>query len=315
MTRDVLLTGYDAKRCARRIHNEWDPSAEKIAWEVPPTLQMRFDGGIAFEAAVFGSSRLLSAPHVTSICPRCAARARRSLRPCRRWTADVEVILGGWLPDDVAGGRAGKPDVLLRVEQGRYVPGDVKAHKDDRAGHEGRRWRTRQIQRARARDRRSRGVAAETTARFDDYLQLAHYWRMLQAIDRAPERRGHGVHHRAKPGRRPRRGGRVLTWLDLDVPFFETYSRSLGKAKRSALERYDHEQGFRLKVANAAVSGGPALVEPIFTDECDSCPWFDHCRSLVGDDRASAQDHGREAECPRVGRPGHGGRGQRRGPR
>ncbi len=52
--RPVLLTGYDAKRCARRIYNEWDPSIEKVEWEVPASLQMRFDAGIAFEAAVFG---------------------------------------------------------------------------------------------------------------------------------------------------------------------------------------------------------------------------------------------------------------------
>lgn len=50
---DVLLTGYDAKRCARRIHNEWDPSVDKVEWEVPATLQLRFDAGADFEAAVF----------------------------------------------------------------------------------------------------------------------------------------------------------------------------------------------------------------------------------------------------------------------
>ena len=42
-TTPILLTGYDAKRCARRIHNEWDPTIEKVQWEVPPELQMRFD--------------------------------------------------------------------------------------------------------------------------------------------------------------------------------------------------------------------------------------------------------------------------------
>ena len=41
----------------------------------------------------------------------------------------------------------------------------------------------------------------------------------------------------------------VLVWLDLAAPTFETYSRSRGTAKRTAMERYDHEQGFRLKVA------------------------------------------------------------------
>ena len=40
----------------------------------------------------------------------------------------VELILGGWLPDDESGGRTGRPDLLLRVGDG-YVPGDVKWHK------------------------------------------------------------------------------------------------------------------------------------------------------------------------------------------
>jgi hypothetical protein len=35
----ILLTGYDAKRNARRIHNEWDHSIEKVEWEVPANLR------------------------------------------------------------------------------------------------------------------------------------------------------------------------------------------------------------------------------------------------------------------------------------
>jgi hypothetical protein len=49
VSRPILLTGYDAKRCARRVHNDWDPSLEKVEWEVPAALQMRFDAGIEFE--------------------------------------------------------------------------------------------------------------------------------------------------------------------------------------------------------------------------------------------------------------------------
>jgi len=75
----------------------------------------------------------------------------------------------------------------------------------------------------------------------------------------------------------------VLVWLDLAEPLFPTYSRSTGKAKRSALERYDHELAFRLKVAEVAAAGGEPLVQPIFIEECKSCPWFDHCLGVAGD--------------------------------
>ena len=30
-------------------------------------------------------------------------------------------------------------------------------------------------------------------------------------------------------------------------------------------------------------------MQPIFTDECDSCPWYDYCRTISGPDVASAE--------------------------
>ena len=51
---DVLLGGYASKQCARRVHNDYDPTIPKIRREPPPPeLQARFDAGIAFEVAVF----------------------------------------------------------------------------------------------------------------------------------------------------------------------------------------------------------------------------------------------------------------------
>jgi len=286
MARDLLLTGHDAKRCARRIHNEWDPTVDKVEWEVPADLQMRFDAGIAFEAAVFAELRLaLGASRCRDLSD---VRGKPSVITATLEAMDegVEVILGGWLPDDVAGGRTGKPDVLVHVDADRYVPGDVKAHKTIRRAAKG------VLTYSTLADPSVRmeagGLTAEATSRFDDYLQLAHYWRMLEAIGRAPDGRASGFIIGRDQVEELDGGAHVLTWLDLEAPLFETYSRSLGKTKRSALDRYDHEQGFRLKVATAAAAGEEALVEPVFTNECDSCPWYDHCRSLCGDDVASA---------------------------
>lgn len=43
--RPVLLTGYDAKRCQRRVHNDHDSTLEKAPWEPSADLQKRFDEG------------------------------------------------------------------------------------------------------------------------------------------------------------------------------------------------------------------------------------------------------------------------------
>jgi len=283
---DVLLTGYDAKRCARRIHNEWDPAVEKVAWEVPPELQMRFDAGVAFEEAVFADLRETLGPSRCADLGDVRGKTQAVAATVAAMDADIEVILGGWLPDDLAGGRTGRPDLLLRVEPGRYVPGDVKAHKVTARRAKG--ALTYSTFETPADRLQVEGLAADTTARFDDHLQLAHYRRMLEAIGRAPDGPAVGFIIGRDDLGALAANAHVLTWFDLDAPLFETYSRTHGKSKRSALERYDHEQGFRLKVATAASAGDAALVEPVFTDECDSCPWYDHCRSLVGDDTASA---------------------------
>lgn len=284
--RPVLLTGYDAKRCARRIHNEWDPAIEKVAWEVPADLQLRFQTGIDFEATVFAELEASLDEELYVNLSKIRGKDAAIAATLEAMDRDLLLILGGWLPDDERGGRSGRPDLLLRTEPGRYAPGDVKAHR--MVARRSRGALTYSLPTSPAGLLQSNGFAAEATARFDDYLQLAHYWRMLEAIDRAPT--GHtngfiiGTDTLDLAGQ-----GRILTWLQLDLPLFETYSRSRGTAKRSALERYDHEQAFRLKVATTAARGGAALVQPIFTSECDSCPWLDYCRGLTGEDTASAR--------------------------
>jgi hypothetical protein len=122
-------------------------------------------------------------------------RAGRIAATVEAMERGVLAIAGGQLPDDAAGHRAGRPDLLLRhgtTDDGThaYVPVDVKAHGvvgdakrsslrwssvDDIAAHGSfSDARTTTGQRARIKDRLA------------DALQLAHYWRMLQACGRAP---------------------------------------------------------------------------------------------------------------------------------
>ena len=293
---EVLLGGYAAKRCARRIHNEWDRTVIADLVPVPAELQARFDAGRQFEAAVREEMR-------AALGARCLVFdegafgsdvARRTLQAM----ADgVEVIVGGRLPDDVAGGRTGSPDVLLRVgiadDMPAYVAGDVKAHLATKPSARGT-WLQSTLEHPTLVTSQA-GRAPRTSDRFDDYVQLAHYARMLQACGYAPVEgpvMGFIIGTDEPPA--PGEGAHALTWLDLEEPLFTTFSRSQGTRRRSAIERYDHEHGFRLKVAERALErvgapdDPPALVVPVVTDECDVCPWHDYCRDLLGPDAASA---------------------------
>jgi len=88
--------------------------------------------------------------------------------------------------------------------------------------------------------------------------------------------------------------GFALSWLELERPLFLTFSRRQGKAKRTAMERYDFELGIRRDIARVAEARSGAaddpepLVKPIFIEECDACPWHDYCLEQAG---AAASAH------------------------
>jgi predicted RecB family nuclease len=276
-----LLSAYDAKRCARRVHNEWDPTIPTAAWEVPAELQLRFDAGREFEEVVLAELRAALGPerYVDLTGRRGAEAAAATVAAMER---GVEVIIGGRLPDDPAGGRKGRPDLLLR-HTGGYVPGEVKGHQIAARSRKGELTHSPLAEPAQLSPMPGWAVR---TSRLDDHLQLAHYWRMLEAAGHAADVAPTGAvvgtnEFDVAP--------RAMVWLDLVKPQFSTYSRSRGSAQRSALERYDHEHGFRVEVAAVSAAGEAPLVEPVFTDECDGCPWLDHCRALVPDDTASAE--------------------------
>src|SRR5512144_2739177 len=115
----VLLTGYDGKRCQRRVHNDHDPTLKRVPWEPPPDLQKRFEEGRAFEAHVF---RRLQESLATDHRWRDLSTLwdRQALIDATVAAMDdgVELVLGGWLPEDESGGRTGRPDLLLRVDDG-----------------------------------------------------------------------------------------------------------------------------------------------------------------------------------------------------
>jgi predicted RecB family nuclease len=200
------------------------------------------------------------------------------------------LVVGGRLPDDATGGRRGSPDVLLRTGTG-YVPVLVKWHKGVSASAR------KAIEVSPLADpagpRELAGVTPRTQ-RFDDVIELAHHTRLLQACVRHA---GDDSLVGAVLGtdELDLGGGAdlALVWHRLDEPRVTTFSRSRGTARRTALERYDHEHGFRVRVAEVArrrrgLPDDPEpLVVPVAQAECLTCPYQQVCEDELGPDDPS----------------------------
>ena len=287
----VLLGGYAAKQCPVRTQNDHLPIAAR--WVPAPEDQARLDAGIEFEDRVF--DQILAAhPGAVLVDPKLRHQAAIAAT-VEAMRAGVPLILGGWLPDDPAGGRKGRPDILVAAEGG-YLPADVKHHRS--AEPKARKAAQVAPLVAPAAWAPLEGWSAATIYRYSDGLQLAHYSRSLQACNFHP-----GAHRmwgavvgstRLSVGGQPE--GVVFVWHDLAEPLAYTFSRSsdTGKKRRSLLERYDHEHRFRVKIAAAALEAtargdmSNLLVDPVGQGECRKCPYEAVCAEQMGPEDPSA---------------------------
>lgn len=305
----LLLGASAARSCPVKTHNAFDPTVAAPP-AGPAELPARVQAARTFEArqlealieAVPGlvvDLRLLDADAAATACRQALA-------------VGAEVVVGGVLPVDVPGHRLGRPDLLVRGADrpdGRpgYHPGVVKAHKvllparrrpaeepdggpADEVGPPAVRWSPFGSPRPLGLQGWE-GVGPRLGSREGDFLQLAHYHRMLEAAGLA----GPGA-LAAVVGTDTERETPGLAWVDLAAPVVRTFSRSApqGWRLRSLLERYDHEQGLRLDVARTAArrTGDPAsdpepLVRPVVQRECQTCAWWAHCRGELAEDEVS----------------------------
>lgn len=288
----VLLGAHASRRCPVRVHNDHDRTVPKAPWVPPEELQLRFDSGTEFEQRVL--DRLVAQHGADCVDLRSVTdRRERTEGTLTAMRSAALLVVGGRLPADIAGGRTGRPDVLLRVDtaqdgQGRYVPVEVKWH----LGAQRRAKGVASLSTlATPTDRvEVAGMAARTSQRFDDLLQLAHYTRMLQACGFHPgaARLVGAVLGTDQIDCGTGRPDLVLVWHQLSDQLFSTFSRSRGHALRSVLERYDHEHEFRVKVAEVAerrtgsADDPEPLVVPVAQAECCTCPYLDRCFEQMG---------------------------------
>lgn len=309
---EVMLGSYAARSCAVKTHNAFDRTVPHVGREPDDSLAELFDGGLTYQGEVLDRLLLACAEPVLDLRELADHSGEIRTGACAEAVAaGLPVIMGPTLPPDRAGRRLGNPDLLLRGADradGRpgYHPVEVKWHKI--------------IERSRQREEAPAelpytemikpgpqhrtmisGYGARVASREADFLQLAHYWRMLEELGWAADEPTVAVigtdDHPERAG-----SGPVLTWVRLDRPTVRTFSRSQpeGWRLRTLLERYDHEFEFRLAVADTAdrrrgEADDPApLVEPIVVDECARCQWWDHCRpQLHSDDVSLRVDKGR----------------------
>jgi len=266
--------GYVAKQCPVRAQNDaLYPDAERTP--VGAFLQSLFDQGNAFEDRIFETLEASGALRITE-----RSRDARIAATMRAAADRVAVILGGELPIDPVNRRAGRPDVLVAARGGGYRAVDVKS--GGVLGHarsaipallsslDAPAYEDASIDPARC---------AKTNRK--NLLQLAHYQRMLEAAGIA-----------ATDGRFGAIIGReaVVAWMDLDSDVFRSPSSTGLTKRRSTMEVYDFEFGFRLDIiatthAHLRDPSVELLVRPVRVPECDGCPWEAHCLAelTVGD--------------------------------
>jgi predicted RecB family nuclease len=304
----ILLGAYAARSCPVKTQNAFNPTVGMAAAgdliENNEGLAELFDGGGLFKTAVVEQLINSCLDRVVDLRPMSDSTRSEQIEACvRAMTSGAGVIIGGCLPVDLSGHRVGYPDLLVRGadrvdDSPAYHPVEVKWHKiieraqpaNDAAEPRTLRYSTLDQPNPSAANCVS-GYGLRIGSRAADFLQLAHYYRMLEACGFGPGQPLVGVIGTDDLFEAP-----VLSWADLQQLQVRAFSRSSpeGWRLRSLLERYDHEHAFRIKLAAVAQlqTGRPdhdpeLLVRPIVNKECSRCQWWEQCLPQLDPDDVS----------------------------
>jgi predicted RecB family nuclease len=307
----ILLDEYAARSCPVKTQNAFNPTVsletpdERVSVRANEGLTELFDGGAQFQVAVLEQLINSCQGRIVDLRQLSASTRDVQIEACvRAMSSGAQVIIGGCLPVDLPGHRMGYPDLLIRGADSAngspaYHPVEVKWHRiiahsrpADGNDEEPRELRYSTLADPRAEAALSiSGYELRIGSRLGDFLQLAHYSRMLQACGFGAEPAFGGVIGTDDLFEAP-----VLVWADLGEPQVRTFSRTSpeGWRLRSFLERYDYEHAFRLKIAAVAQhqTGRPdqdpeLLVHPIVNRECPRCQWWEHCLPQLDPDDVS----------------------------
>ena len=258
--------GYIAKQCPVVIQNR----ILVPELEAPPLLEVQhwMQAGIDFENRVVETLRTEGEGDWLVIPDIGRTEAQRLTKEAM--DSRTAVIEQGFLPYDGPGRRTGRPDLLVWFRDG-YVPVDIKHHRVLNPGED-----SILVSDPRTPTPAQRYPIDASALRPNqgDALQLAHYHRMLEVLGYGSGSTLAGILGKEE----------VVVWYDLADPMWSTPAKSDGvkRKKRTSLERYDFEFGFRLDIAAMALAYQESadvalLVEPMSSGECPACGFREHC--------------------------------------
>lgn len=297
MSHPPILNSYAARSCPRITHNEFDPTAgDTPTLAAPPQVETLMSKGLEFESEVFQRCREIWGDECVDLTAYSSSHPstneERIDLTISAMRSGARIILGGYLPDDLEGGRRGRPDLLIRddewsADRPRYVAGDVKHHSMVKKSTKGSVSVSRIESPSPGEPLVVEGWTLDAT-HAADWLQVAHYRRMLHSLGWGEERNVAVVlGSRGVADIDP-----ALVWIDLDTVQIKSYDEDGTPVTRSVLDEYDFQFAHRQRVADVALrqeSSDPPtpLVEPVFQEECPSCPWREYCPSQLVENDAS----------------------------
>lgn len=299
------LSAKAAISCPVKVQNEFDPlstisvDAEGPGRTDPNILESMRRSAAEFRTAVLD---ILALQPNTADLRNLALTSYNLRKQATKLAAESgqQLIIAPVLPYDEENYREGNPDLLVRcVDQPdgkpRYAPAIVRNHRVlERSEHPEPTY----INWLSSPGTENVHVAPGAQFRYNreaDLLELAHYWRMMDAAgwagfprggvigsDRIVDKTGEkSLHHNEQVASLQ---GLVISWAELDAPRIRTFANKAATKFRyhSSLSRYDHEFAFRVKVAQNALAG-KHMVEPIVIDECEGCKWWPYCSRQLAD--------------------------------
>ena len=290
-----VLDAYAARSCPLKTVNSFTPNLVAPSLERPDPPFFRDSAAIeeaVFAAVLAGPGRVLDQRPL-----RHGPRAEAEAACLAALASGVDVIIGGLLPSDADHHRTGRPSLLVRSPEGGYHPVHVKFHRVlESSGPDADPLLVSRLD-------SPTDVVAVPGRRFrwgnrlNAALQVAHYWRLLEASGYAAAQPWAGLigidRINLDPDARPVRVEQVITWLDLAdrvvAPNPRTLERPEDADPISTLARYDSEHDYRVQLAEAALasSGQDALLTPIISSECRACVWQEHCQAQLDADDLS----------------------------